>query len=200
MKLLGIVCSPRKNSNTEILVQEALDQAAKLGAEIEIINAAKMEIKPCDACDSCHNTTSCHIQDEMQQVYPKLLAADGIIIGSPVYYWGITAQAKALIDRTYVFRRHRDLRNKVSGAVVVAGQVGNSTAFSALNEFFNLHRLIPARSIGSRTEEELRMERPGGVTAYAYDRGQVRDNLKAMDQARGLGQSMVETVDALRRE
>jgi len=198
MKVLGIVCSPRKNGNTEILVKEALDSAHKLGAETEMIKVSDVNIMPCDGCETCDTTGECKIEDDMQGIYTKLLQSDGIIIGSPVYWWGVTAQAKIIIDRTFVFRKGRRLRNKVAGAVVVARQVGASNAFSELNDFFGLHRMIPARSIGPRTEEELAKEWGGGVIAYADKPGEVINNQQAMARAQSLGVAMVETMQIVK--
>ena len=200
MKVLGIICSPRKNSNTGVLVKEALDSARIFGAETEIINVSDINITPCDGCESCTITRKCRIDDDMQDVYTKLLQSDGIIFGSPVYFWNVTAQAKALIDRTFVFRRGRQLRHKVAGAVVVERNSGASFAFSALNEFFNLHRMIPARSIGPRTEEELAKERGGGVIAYADKAGEVKKDKQAMAEAQSLGKAIVETLQALKKK
>ncbi len=198
MKVLGIVCSPRINGNTEILVKEALDSAHKLGAETEMIKVSDVNIMPCDGCETCEITGECKIEDDMQGIYTKLLQSDGIILGSPVYWWGVTAQAKIIIDRTFVFRRGRRLRNKVAGAVVVARQVGASNAFSELNDFFGLHRMIPARSMGPRTEEELAKEWGGGVIAYADKPGEVINNQQALARAQSLGVAMVETLQMVK--
>jgi len=197
MKVLGIVGSPRKNGNTEILVKEALESARKLGAEIEMINITGLNITPCDGCESCDTTGKCKIEDDMQVIYTKLLQSDGIIFGSPVYYWGVTAQMKAIIDRTFVFRKTRQLRNKVAGAVIVARYTGASSAFSAFLDFFSLQKMIPATSIGLRTEEELARERGGGVIAYADKKGEIRKDRQAIARAQSLGKSIVEIVQIL---
>ena len=200
MKLLGIVCSPRTNGNTEVLVKETLDTARNLGAETEMIKVSDLNITPCDGCESCDITGECKIEDDMQDIYTKLLHSDGIIFGSPVYFWGVTAQAKAVIDRTFVFRRDRRLRNKVAGAVVVARNSGASATFSALSDFFNLHRMIPARSIGSRTVEELAKEWGGGVIAYADKPGEVKKDEQAIAKAQSLGKAIVETLQAINKK
>ncbi|MDO8472723.1 MAG: flavodoxin family protein [Dehalococcoidia bacterium] len=197
MKVLGIVCSPRKKGNTEVLVKEALDSARSLGAETEVVRVSDISITPCDGCGSCLTTAKCKIKDDMQGVYARLLASDGIIFGSPVYFWDVTAQAKIIIDRTYAFRRERLLRNKVAGAVIVGRTAGLSSAFTTFNNFFNLQRMIPARSIGPRTAEELAGERGGLAIAYANKRGDVSKDNKAMAEARALGRAVVETITAL---
>ena len=200
MKVLGIVCSPRKNGNTETLVKEALASARSFGAETEIINVSGKNVTPCDGCESCMVTGKCHIEDDMQDIYNKLLQSNGIIFGSPVYFWDVSAQAKAIIDRTFVFRRKRQLRNKVAGAVVVLRNSGSSFALSVLNNFFSLQRMIPVRSIGPRTEEELATERGCGVIAYADKRGEVGKNKRAMTEAQALGKAMVETLQILSKK
>ncbi len=194
MRILGIVGSPRKNGNTEILVKEALSSAHNYGADTEVINVSERNITSCDGCESCNVTGKCHIDDDMQDIYTKLLQSDGIIFGSPVYYWSVTAQIKALIDRTFAFRRKKQLRNKVAGAIVVFRGSGASFALSTLNNYFNLHSMIPARSIGYRTEEELAIERGYGVIAFADKRGEVKENKKAIMAAQALGKAMVETL------
>jgi multimeric flavodoxin WrbA len=200
VKLLGIVCSPRTNGNTEVLVKEALDTARNLGAETEMIKVSDLNITPCDGCESCDITGECKIEDDMQDIYTKLLHSDGIIFGSPVYFWGVTAQAKAIIDRTFVFRRDRRLRNKVAGAVVVARDSGASATFGALSDFFNLHRMIPARSIGPRTVEELAQEWGGGVIAYTDKPGEVKKDEQAIAKAQSLGKAIVETLQAINKK
>ena len=93
MKVLGIVCSPRRNGNTEIMVLEALRGAEDYGAETELVTLAERDIKPCDGCLSCEKTGLCHIDDDVQEVYEKMLDADGIIFGTPVYVGSVSAQA-----------------------------------------------------------------------------------------------------------
>ena len=200
MRILGIAGSPRKNGNTEILVKEALSIAHSCGAETEIIHASEENIKSCDGCESCKVTGKCHIDDGMQDIYRKLLQSDGIIFGSPVYYWSVTSQIKALIDRTFAFKRKKQLRNKVAGAIVVFRGSGASFALSTLNNYFNLQSMIPARSIGSRTEEELAIELGCGVIAFADKRGEVIENKKAIMAAQALGRAMVETVQILNKQ
>jgi len=142
MKVLGIVCSPRLHGNTEILVQAALDSAQKEGVATELVTLAGKSIAPCDSCYYCMKTGQCHIQDDMQDIYPRLLEADGIIFGTPVYFYSVCAQAKALIDRTYLFRLKRDLRNKVAGAVIVQAGSGAIGALNVLTSYFTIQKMI----------------------------------------------------------
>ncbi len=99
MKVLGIAGSPRRAGNTDILLRQAIEGAASAGAQTEIIEISKLEISPCLHCDGCLKEGQCVIDDDMQSIYPKLREADRIIIASPMFFMGLTAQIKALIDR-----------------------------------------------------------------------------------------------------
>jgi len=99
MKVLGIAGSPRHGGNTDILLEEALKGARSAGAETETIVISKLDIAPCLHCDGCLKEGCCVIEDDMQSVYPKLREADRIILASPMFFMGLTAQVKALIDR-----------------------------------------------------------------------------------------------------
>jgi multimeric flavodoxin WrbA len=99
MKVLGLSGSPRKGGNTELLLEEALKGAAMEGAEVDRIRLAEYNITPCKECLACFQDGSCIIADEMQEIYPRLVEADIIILASPIFFYGVTAWAKALIDR-----------------------------------------------------------------------------------------------------
>ena len=99
MKILGIAGSPRRDGNTDILLEQALEGAQSVGAETETITISNLDISPCLHCDGCLEEGNCVIDDDMQSVYTKLREADRIIIASPMFFMGLTAQTKALIDR-----------------------------------------------------------------------------------------------------
>jgi len=103
MKILGIVGSKRKNGNTSCLVQEAVGVAKKEGVETELIFLGDYSIQDCTGCEGCKDTFKCVINDDMQKIYPLLWEADGIILGSPTYFYNISADMKAFIDRCYSF-------------------------------------------------------------------------------------------------
>ncbi|MFQ5996689.1 MAG: flavodoxin family protein [Dehalococcoidales bacterium] len=99
MKILGIMGSPRIKSNTDLLLDEALKGAGSQQAEVEKIVVDKLKINPCREYYGCLKDGNCVIRDDMDTVYPKLLEADGIIVASPIFFYGLSAQLKALIDR-----------------------------------------------------------------------------------------------------
>jgi len=103
MKVLGIFGSPRRGGNTDILLEEALRGAEEGGAEVDRIYVTEYSITPCKECHGCDQTGQCVILDDMGKIYPKLLEADLIILASPIFFYGVTAWAKALIDRSQAF-------------------------------------------------------------------------------------------------
>jgi len=180
LKVLGIVCSARKGGNTEILVKEALNGAKETGADVELLQISEMKIAPCDGCTTCHQSGECRIEDDMQKVYEKALAADGIILGSPVYFWSVSGQAKTLMDRTYALRYpHHKLKNKVGGAIAVAGRRGCMNALSVINNFFLGHDMLATGL---------------GIAGYGTDKGEVRKDKHAMKSARSLGNQVTELI------
>lgn len=99
MKILGIYGSPRKGGNSDILLDEALKGAESVGGEVSAVRCCDLTISGCQECGGCDNTGQCVVDDDMQSVYPQLEKADVIILASPIFFYGITSQAKALIDR-----------------------------------------------------------------------------------------------------
>ncbi len=103
MKVLGIFGSPRRGGNTDILLEQTLKGAEKEGAQVERLFLTDFTITPCKECHGCERTGQCVISDDMEKIYPKLLEADVIILASPIFFYGITAWAKALVDRCQAF-------------------------------------------------------------------------------------------------
>jgi multimeric flavodoxin WrbA len=119
MRILGICCSPRKG-NTEWVMRKILTNAERNGAEIELITLRDKNIKMCDGCLACEKTNACHIKDDMQEIYGRMLSADGIVLGSPDYMDAPTGSAMNFIHRMY------PIYGKINGkrfASVVIGQV-----------------------------------------------------------------------------
>ncbi|MCL0094430.1 flavodoxin family protein [Dehalococcoidales bacterium] len=99
MKVLGIAGSPRRGGNTDQLLGEVMRGAASKGAKVKTIILNELHIAPCQHCDGCLETGRCKVEDDMQMVYSELSQADRLVLASPVYFMGVTAQVKAMIDR-----------------------------------------------------------------------------------------------------
>jgi multimeric flavodoxin WrbA len=183
--VIGISCSPRKNGNTDILVQQVLESSAEAGAAIEFVRVSGMKISPCDACWSCAETGRCHIEDDMQDLYPKLLRADGIVIGSPVHMgYSVSGQGKVFLDRTFSLWHEKNLRNKVGGAVAVSNRRGGISTIRVINGAFSGHHIITA----------------GYANGYGYAPGDVRKDERALNEARALGERICELIRILRKD
>jgi multimeric flavodoxin WrbA len=139
MKVIGACGSPRKG-NTEWMLRKLLDEIAKGGVETELILLREKQIKGCDGCLSCEvggtqRKGACHIQDDMQVIYPKLMEADGFAFGTPVYFDMLSGLLKNFMDRTCPIWPSLQSKPVVGLAVAEAGigqAVANLKAYSGI--------------------------------------------------------------------
>jgi len=100
MRILALAGSPHRPSNSEALLQAAIEGASASGeAEVESFRVADLNISPCRACGGCAQTGLCVIQDDMQRIYPLLRGAERFLIASPIFFGSVTAWLKAVFDR-----------------------------------------------------------------------------------------------------
>lgn len=100
MLVLGLAGSPRRGGNSELLLDEALAGAREAGAATEKLVLAELCLSPCTACSACDKTGLCPIADDMQKVYDRLGSCAALVFATPIYFYSVTAWAKAVIDRT----------------------------------------------------------------------------------------------------
>jgi multimeric flavodoxin WrbA len=136
VKVLGIMGSPRRQSNTDILLDRALEGASEAGAEVEKVLVSKLKISPCLEIYACRKDGNCPIKDDMQLLYRKLLEADHVILASPIFFYGITSQAKAVVDRCqalwmrrYVLGRGKDDKRDRRGVFISVGATRGTKLF-----------------------------------------------------------------------
>ena len=184
-KVLIVNGSPRKNGNSAVLATEVAEGARSQGAEVETVRLQSLDIKPCDGCDTCRTTgNGCHIDDDMQLLYPKIRAADALVLAGPVYYFTVSAQTKLFMDRCHAIAMPDDDSNALSdkpiGIVLVYGgeDAFGSGAVNALRTFQDAYSYIGARIVGT-------------VHGTADVPGEVRDNIALMGQALELGKRLV---------
>lgn len=175
MKVIGIVGSPRKRGNTEIMTNHALKAIAEEGLETETITLAGLEIRPCNACMACSRGDRCSISDDLSPIYAKMKAADGIILASPVYYGSATALLKGLMERTgYLSRFNKEpFQGKVGGPLVVARRAGQNFTFAQLTLWFQiLGMVVPSSSYWNiafgRAPGEVSLDEEGMNTIWKF--------------------------------
>ncbi len=137
MKVLLINGSPRSNGNTSLALKEMEKIFNKEGIETETVQVGNLPIRGCIACMSCVKTGKCVFDDIVNEIAKKFEEADGLVLGSPVYYAGANATLTALLTRMF-YSSHFDKRMKVGASVVVARRGGLSSTFDELNKFFTI--------------------------------------------------------------
>ena len=136
MHVIAFNGSPRPRGNTWALVGEILRGAASAGATVEEIVLNKLTIRPCQACDTCRKSLHCRLEDDMQPLYDKLLAADAVVIGTPIYFWSMSAQMKAFVDRWYALDLDPIRPRLVNKRLALACAYADSTAETASGAVF----------------------------------------------------------------
>ena len=147
MKVVAFNGSARKDGNTAILINYALKELQQEGIDTELIQFAGRSITGCTACYKCfqNKDEKCIIEDDIvNDCIAKMLAADGIILGSPTYFADLTPEMKALIDRAGFVARANDnmLKRKVGAAIAVARRAGAIHTFDSINHFFLITQMI----------------------------------------------------------
>ena len=181
-KVVIVKGSPRRNGNSAILADQVAAGAESVEAEVDVFYLHGMDIQPCDACDACRASMEdeCIVEDDMQNIYPKLRQADTLVIASPVYWFTISAQTKLFIDRCYALGggdpSRYALAGKQIGIVLTYGDSDpfNSGAVNALRTFQDAYNYIGAEIVGMVY----------GSADYA---GEIRQNDSLMVEAKELG-------------
>jgi len=102
-KILAVMGSPRKNKNTDRLLESLLEGVRSTGAEVKKVYLKDLKFSPCIACDSCGKTGQCFMKDDMEKLYEEFNDSDGIIIASPLYFNTVSSLTKMMIDRCQVY-------------------------------------------------------------------------------------------------
>lgn len=199
MKILGIVGSKRKKGNTSSLVQKALEAAKREGIESELIFLADYSIKDCTGCEGCRNTYRCIIKDDMQKIYPLLLEADAVVLGSPTYFYNVSADMKAFIDRCYSFEFFAEDDRSVWLSLNEA-LGGKYAVVIAVCEQHDEEDMGYTAETMEKTLEALGYRVVETVKALGlFGAGEALKDEKALEQAKRAGKKLVKTLK-LRKE
>jgi multimeric flavodoxin WrbA len=147
MKVVAFNGSARKDGNTAILINQALEELEKQGIETEMIQLSGQRIRGCTACYKCFDNKDkkCAVtEDAVNEYIARMLDADAIILASPTYFADVSAELKALIDRAGLVARANDnmFRRKVGAAIVAVRRAGAIHAFDTINHFFLIGEMI----------------------------------------------------------
>lgn len=145
MKVLMLNGSPRAHGNTARALEEMQRVFAQEGVEVEIIHVGNRDVRSCVACGQCRKLGKCVFDDVANEIAAKLEAADGLVVGSPVYYASANATLVAALTRAF-YSAHFDMRMKVGASVAVARRGGCSATFDELNKFFTISGMPVASS------------------------------------------------------
>jgi multimeric flavodoxin WrbA len=182
MKVVAFNGSARKDGNTAILINHVFEELKKEGIGTELVQLAGKKISGCNGCRKCFETRDkqCAIENDIiNECIGKMVEADGIILGSPIYFADITPEIKALVDRAgYVSKANDDmLRRKVGAAVIAVRRAGAIHGFDTLNHFFFISQMIV----------------PGSMywnIGIGREKGDVENDQEGVETMRVLGQNM----------
>ncbi len=150
MKILAIIASPRGiQGNTGRLLEEVLAGVTASGAEAEVLSLKSLNIQPCVACDHCHKTGICPINDDYEAIKEKLLACDGFILASPNYIFSVTAQLKALFDRCNGLIHCMALEGKYGAVVETSGSGEDAEVLTYMERVVNTLGALSVGGVGS---------------------------------------------------
>jgi multimeric flavodoxin WrbA len=183
-KVLVLMGSPRKKGNSAILAEQISKGSRSARAKVETIYLHGKNIAPCKACMRCQkkNSRGCSIQDDMQEIYPKLIEADAWVIAGPVYWFTVSAQTKLFMDRCFALPAyHSDpFRGKRIAIAMAYGDVDPfiSGCVNALRTFQDAFGYTESPIVGM-------------VYGSAMEAGEIRSNEKLMQEAVELGKKLV---------
>ena len=163
MKYLIINGSPRKNGNTSFQLRHIAQTLSRLYVETTTIELYEKTISPCDDCRQCKKEPFfCPVDNDMQEIYAELDSADGIVFGSPIYWYSVTAPMKAFIDRLRPYYLNKKLTRKNAIVVLSAGS-GKGDCDLAIEMFDRIFKALGINPVGI-------------ITAEAYDEGDVNSD------------------------
>ena len=162
MKVVGICGSPRRGGNTEYATQYTLDRIGEKGIETELIRLVDVNVRYCNACYDCVREKKCTINDDLEEIFQKVEAADGLILSSPAYHASVTPLMKCLMDRMGFSGRWREnpmvatesaytfkgtpFSGKIGAPITVARRAGTTSAMTDLLLWFTVNDFITVGS------------------------------------------------------
>lgn len=183
MKVLILNGSPHLDGCTARALKEVEDTLKNEGIETEIVNVGSKDIRGCISCNTCAKTGKCVFDDLVNVVAPKFEQADGIIVGTPVYYAGSNGNLISLLDRLF-YSTHFDKTMKVGAAVISSRRAGSTSAFDEINKYFTIANM-PIVSSSYWNE------------VHGFTKEDVEKDLEGLQTMRNLGRNMAFMIKAI---
>lgn len=177
MKVLMINGSPRKDGNTTLALAEMEKIFAEQGIVADTLRLGTHDVRGCTACNTCAETGKCIFDDLVNEAAPKFAEADGLVVGTPVYYGSANATVIAFLDRLFYSTGAIDKTMKVGAAFAVARRGGTSATWDELNKYF----AIAGMPIASG-------QYWSGV--YGREKGEAAQDIEGLQQMRTLARNM----------
>ena len=146
MKVLLVNGSPKSKGNTSIALAEMIKVFESEGVETELVHVGNKVIRGCVACQNCFKLSRCVFDDIVNEVAPKFLAADGFVVGAPVYYGSPNGTVISFLDRLFFSTSNFDKTGKVGAGIVISRRGGSSSSFDVLNKYFAISNMPIATS------------------------------------------------------
>jgi len=192
MKVVAFNGSPREKGNTALLIQTVFEELKKEGIKTELVQVGHKKVHSCTSCGKCKEERDgrCHRKNKLlNECIEKMVGADGIIIGSPVYFSDVTPETKALIDVAGTVTRANGhlLKRKVGAGVIAVRRGGALHTFGSINNFFLINEMIvPGSSYWN--------------FAMGHEKGEVLNDEEGIKIMRTLGQNMAWLLKRLKVE
>lgn len=181
--ILAVLSSPRKNGNSSLLAEHMLQGAAEAGAETEVVRLSGLEVKPCRGCYSCAKNprVGCVQRDDMTELYPKIAAAQTLILASPIYFFNMSGPLKTFLDRC--------MASQYSGGGLKGKGLALAFAFGGEDPY--LSGCVNAIRCFQDTCRYTGMVYKGQIYGHADDPGELTGDAALLEQARALGRSLL---------
>jgi len=184
VKVLALLASPREGGNTEILLNRVIEGITEENGVVETVNLCKLPVKPIEDCDKCDENGACTVKkpDNYENVIQKFIEADCVLFASPTYWYGVSAQMKAFIDRwSCAMKMIPGFKKKIRGKKVAVITVHGEDNPAVTKFLFNQMQ---------QSFQYLGLDFIGKMQGKAYEKGRITENASAMKRAFELGLSI----------
>ncbi len=180
MQVFALATSPRLGGNSESLLDIVIAELATAGHETTKVRLVEHQVAPCLGHEGCRSGPQCQIDDDFADIAEAAMAADVLLIAIPVYYWGVSAQLKAYIDRHVHYYNQRRYQARAIGVIIVAADDGIEETEDQVHSF-----------LSKGGHAEIPWEQIDRLHGYAYGRTEAQNNPELVERARGLARGLL---------